>query len=109
CQSRLCKVALESTMILAKSYSLPLFQLSYQSPPFAVFEIADSPTSLAVDEHKDDMLLLPKVLESYVHLRFPAGRRRFIDGELFDVHVLRIVERVTVDGADFPFGMNCIF
>src|SRR5205814_3314818 len=89
--------------------SLPLLQLSHQSPSLAVFDIADSPTSLAVDQHKDDIFLLPKVFETYVHARFPAGKRRFIDGELLDLKVLRIIERIAVNRPDFAFGMNRIF
>src|SRR2546429_4478021 len=90
------------------SQVLLFLQLSHQSPSFAVFNIADSPTGLAVDEHKDDILLLPKVFEPYVHAHFSAGKRRFIDSELFDLHVLRIVERIAVNRADFAFGTNSI-
>src|SRR5205807_5050305 len=79
------------------------FEPASHRPLFTVIDVVNSPTAAAVNHHEDDRFLLTKILERHWDLRFVSVNCRFPDRELLNLHVLRGIQRVAIDRADFAF------
>ena len=79
-----------------------------RSAPSSYLMLAILQSFLRGTSTKRDILLLSKVFKGNEHLGFAFAVHSQIDIKLFDLHVLRIEERIAVNGPDLTARANCV-
>src|SRR6266849_660726 len=74
-----------------------------QRSSFTVNNVTYSPSDLTVDDNKRNRFLLAEVLEGNINQGTAFFVPWFVNRELLNLHILRVVKRIAVNHADFAF------